>query len=195
VGRSGPSRRSGAAPPSRRAAIARAAIRLFGAGQFHGVNVPTISRAAGVAEGTIYTYFKSKEELARVVLAEASAEIERELLAGVPQQAGPLEQLELAAHVLLQVAEDDLERARFVLCVDHRAYLGVSSGLSGAVELLVANAFRAGLTKPLAAELLARVWLGVVAAVVRARAEGELTVGLTEVAESVASAAVDAIRA
>src|SRR5688572_19582420 len=152
MGRSGRSTRSGAAPPDRRAAIARAAIRLFGAGQFHGVNVPTIARAAGVAEGTIYTYFRSKEELARALLVEASAEIERELLAGVPQLAGSLEQLELAAHVLLQVAEDDLERARFVLCVDHRAYLGVESGVIGAVELLVANAYRGGLTKPLPVE-------------------------------------------
>jgi AcrR family transcriptional regulator len=158
------------------------------------VNVPRIAREAGVAEGTIYTYFKSKEELARLVLAESSAEIERELLAGVPQQAAPLEQLELAAHVLLQVAEDDLERARFVMCVDHRAYLGVESGVAGAIELLAANAHRGGLTKPLGAELLARLWLGVVATVVSERASGGLTVPLAEVAESVARAAVDAIR-
>jgi AcrR family transcriptional regulator len=158
------------------------------------VNVPTIAREAGVAEGTIYTYFPSKEELARELLVEASTEIERELLAGVPQLAGPLEQLELAAHVLLQVAEDDLERARFVLCVDHRAYLGVEGGVIGAIELLVANARRGGLTKPLPVELLARLWLGVVAAAVCRRASGEPP-PLGELADGVARAAVDALRA
>jgi AcrR family transcriptional regulator len=158
------------------------------------VNVPTIAREAGVAEGTIYTYFKSKDELARALLAEASAEIERELLAGVPQLAGSLEQLELAAHVLLQIAEDDLERARFVLCVDHRAYLGVESSVIGAIELFVANAYRGGLTKPLPVELLARVWLGVVAAAVCRRASGEPP-ALADLADTVARGAVDAIRA
>jgi AcrR family transcriptional regulator len=158
------------------------------------VNVPTIAREAGVAEGTIYTYFRSKEELARKLLGDASAQIERELLAGVPQLAGSLEQLELAAHVLLQVAEDDLERARFVLCVDHRAYLGVEAGVIGAIELLVANARRAGLTKPLPVELLARLWLGVVAAAVRRRAAGEPP-PLADLATHVARAAADAIRA
>ena len=148
-----------------------------------------------MAEGTIYTYFKSKEELARTVLAEASAEIEQELLAGVPRQAGPLEQLELAAHVLLQVAEDDLERARFVLCVDHQAYLGVESGVTAAIELLVSNAASLGVAKPLPPHLLARVWLGVVAAAVCARAGAGSVAPLGRVADAVARAAVDAVRA
>jgi AcrR family transcriptional regulator len=159
------------------------------------VNVPRIAREAGVAEGTIYTYFKSKEELARTVLAEASAEIERELLAGVPRQAGPLEQLELAAHVLLQVAEDDLERARFVLCVDHAAYLGVESGVAAAIESLVSSAAALGAAKPLSAHLLARMWLGVVAAAVCARAGSGSAEPLGGVADAVARAAVDAVRA
>ena len=158
------------------------------------MNVPTLAREAGVAEGTIYTYFKSKEEVARAALAEASAQIERELLAGVPQQAAPLEQLELAAHVLLQVAEDDLERARFVMCVDHRAYLGSESGVVGAIQLLVSNAARQGLTKPLRTELLARLWLAVVSAAVCERSGGG-SEQLGDVADSVARAAVDAIRA
>ncbi len=158
------------------------------------MNVPRIAREAGVAEGTIYTYFKSKEELARVVLGEASADIERELLAGVPRQAAQLEQLEIAAHVLLQVAEDDLERARFVLCVDHRVYLGVESGVEGAVESLIASAARLGQVKSLPVGLLARMWLSTVGAAVDERASGRTAEPLPRLAEHVARAAADAVR-
>ncbi|HEY3079655.1 MAG TPA: helix-turn-helix domain-containing protein [Chloroflexota bacterium] len=180
----------------KRSAILRAAVRLLARGEFHGTNVPRLAREAGVADGTIYNYFQSKEDLARQALVAASAEIERDLLAGVPQQAGPLERLELAGLVLLQIAEEDLERARFVLCVDHAAYLDerTPGGLVAPLALLIAGATARGEAKPLPAELLARLWLGVVAAAVDARASGRLTRPLPAVAEAVARAAVDAVR-
>jgi AcrR family transcriptional regulator len=187
----------GRGEPDKRAAILRAAVRLFARGEFHGTNVPRLAREAGVADGTIYNYFRNKADLARQALAASAAEIERDLLAGVPQHATPLERLELAALVLLQIAEEDLERARFVLCVDHAAYLGGqgSGRLVAPVALLVAAAAARGETKRLPPELLARLWLGVVAAVVDARASGRLARPLPEVAEAVGRAAVDAVRA
>ncbi|HEV8633379.1 MAG TPA: helix-turn-helix domain-containing protein [Chloroflexota bacterium] len=191
INRGGPAGRR-----DKRSAILRAAVRLFARGEFHGTNVPRLAREAGVADGTIYNYFQNKEDLARQALLAASAQIERDLLAGVPQQAPPLERLELAALVLLQIAEDDLERARFVMCVDHAAYLGepAPSGLVAPLALLIAGAAARGEAKPLAPELLARLWLGVVGAAVDARASGRLERPLPEVAEAVARAALDAVR-
>jgi hypothetical protein len=115
----------------------------------------------------------------------------------VPQQAGPLERLELAGIVLLQIAEEDLARARFVLCVDHGAYLGerTTGTLIAPIALLIAGASACGELKPLPPELLARLWLGVVGAAVAARSGGRLDRPLPSVAEVVARAAVDAVRA
>jgi len=57
--------------PDKRGAIPRAAVRLFGSGHFHSTTIPVLAREAGVAEGSIYNYFKSKEDVAFVALAEA----------------------------------------------------------------------------------------------------------------------------
>lgn len=43
--------------------ILRAAVKVFAKSGFHATRVSEIAKAAGVADGTIYLYFKSKEEL------------------------------------------------------------------------------------------------------------------------------------
>src|SRR3954463_12113239 len=53
------SRRSG----DKRERILRAAVKVFAKNGFHATRVSEVAKAAGVADGTIYLYFKSKEEL------------------------------------------------------------------------------------------------------------------------------------
>jgi TetR/AcrR family fatty acid metabolism transcriptional regulator len=43
--------------------ILQAAVRVFARNGFHATRVSEVAKAAGVADGTIYLYFKSKEEL------------------------------------------------------------------------------------------------------------------------------------
>lgn len=183
----------------KRGAILRAAVRLFGEGQYHGTSIPTLARAAGVAEGTIYIYFASKEDLAYTALAETSGAIERELVNSVPQQADPLRQLGYAATFLLQVAEENIEAARYVLCVEHERYLGKRTAeamaLPSLLEFVMANAVSRGETKILPPDVLVQLWLGVVRAGILARANGLLSRPLTDLAEQIALAAVDAIAA
>lgn len=56
----------------RRAQILDAAIEVFGRKGFAAANVADISKAAGIAKGTIYLYFQSKEEILMTILAERS---------------------------------------------------------------------------------------------------------------------------
>src|SRR5438270_7483770 len=53
--------RNGAA--GKREAILRAAIRVFAHNGYFNSKVADIAGAAGVADGTVYLYFKSKEEI------------------------------------------------------------------------------------------------------------------------------------
>src|SRR5579883_2305801 len=53
------SRRSG----DKRERILDAAVRVFAKKGFHATRVSEVAKAAGVADGTIYLYFKSKDEL------------------------------------------------------------------------------------------------------------------------------------
>jgi TetR/AcrR family fatty acid metabolism transcriptional regulator len=48
---------------SRQASILAAATRVFAASGYHGARVSEVARAAGVADGTIYLYFRSKRDL------------------------------------------------------------------------------------------------------------------------------------
>ncbi len=52
-------RRSG----DKRERILNAAVRVFAHSGFHATRVSEVAKAAGVADGTIYLYFRSKEEL------------------------------------------------------------------------------------------------------------------------------------
>jgi TetR/AcrR family fatty acid metabolism transcriptional regulator len=47
----------------KRERILRAAVKVFARSGFHATRVSEVAKAAGVADGTIYLYFKSKEEL------------------------------------------------------------------------------------------------------------------------------------
>jgi TetR/AcrR family fatty acid metabolism transcriptional regulator len=69
----------------KREAILRAAIGVFARNGYFNSKVADIARAAGVADGTVYLYFKSKEEILRSVFerhaGEAIAEARRETAA------------------------------------------------------------------------------------------------------------------
>jgi TetR/AcrR family fatty acid metabolism transcriptional regulator len=59
---------NGASSKRRRASdkrdrILKAAVKVFAKNGFHATRVSEVAKAAGVADGTIYLYFKSKEEL------------------------------------------------------------------------------------------------------------------------------------
>ena len=56
----------------RRERILDAAIQVFGKKGFAGANVADIAEAANIGKGTVYLYFKSKEEIFSAILSERS---------------------------------------------------------------------------------------------------------------------------
>ena len=55
--------------------ILEASAKLFATRQFHEVLLSDVAAAAGVGKGTIYTYFKNKDELYRSVLYRGFTEL------------------------------------------------------------------------------------------------------------------------
>src|SRR2546421_12840059 len=66
------SQRNGAA--GKREAILRAATRVFARNGYFNSKVADIAAAAGVADGTVYLYFKSKEEILHSIFDQNMAE-------------------------------------------------------------------------------------------------------------------------
>ena len=95
----------------KREAILRAAIKVFARSGYFNAKVADVAKVAGVADGTVYLYFKSKEEILRsifdrgieILIAEA-----RQLIEGVTD---PRERLRRIARLHLERLGDDRDLA------------------------------------------------------------------------------------
>ncbi|MGB8330927.1 MAG: TetR/AcrR family transcriptional regulator [Polyangiales bacterium] len=56
--------------PDKRARILKAAIKVFAKNGFYATRVSEIAKAAGVADGTIYLYFKNKDDVLITIFEE-----------------------------------------------------------------------------------------------------------------------------
>src|SRR5712691_12093728 len=85
----------------KREAILRAAIRVFAHNGYFNSKVADIAGEAGVADGTVYLYFKSKEEILHSIFDRS---MEEAIAAGRKQLEGladPREALRRIAHMHL----------------------------------------------------------------------------------------------
>jgi TetR/AcrR family fatty acid metabolism transcriptional regulator len=94
-----------------------AAVRVFASRGFHATRVSDVASAAGVADGTIYLYFKSKDALL-VSLFESHVErllafLEQEL----PRSASPSEKLKRIVEVQLGLLEGERDLAEVVTVI------------------------------------------------------------------------------
>src|SRR5512147_1012413 len=171
-------RRDGEATKER---LLRAALELYGSSSFLSTTTPALAERAGVAEGTIYRHFTSKEHL----LNEAYRRAHRWVL-GLLEQfdterhlRGP-ERLALLGKTLTDTAANDPALVRMLFSTAHEPFLDQQSrGLrrefvDGLVQL-VAMGKSDGQVRPGPAELWASVWLAIVSYAVERVAAGEWT--------------------
>jgi len=109
VGRSAEDRRA-----ERERQILEAAVRAFSRQGYHHCTVAQVAREAGVADGTIYLYFRGKEDLLvsafRHVMGGILEEMDRELA----PLADPIHKLRRLVEIHLEVMERDPELAAFL---------------------------------------------------------------------------------
>lgn len=77
----------------KRRRIIDASIEVFAAKGFFGARVAEIAEAAGVADGTIYLYFRSKDEILISLFEEKMAEINRRFASLLAQFDDPAQKL------------------------------------------------------------------------------------------------------
>jgi AcrR family transcriptional regulator len=109
--------------PKDRAAAVRGALRaLVARNGFHGASMSAVASEAGVATGTAYTYYASKDDLVLAAYRETKAEFSAAAVAGLDATAdagGQFRGIWLAAYRHLNAHPD---HARFLLQVDHSPY-------------------------------------------------------------------------
>lgn len=106
-----------------RAALVRGALRTLVAEHgFHGASMISVAKAAGVATGTAYIYYPSKDALVLATYLETKAELGAAALADLTDELAPAERFRriwLAIYRHLRARPD---HARFILQVDHSPY-------------------------------------------------------------------------
>jgi AcrR family transcriptional regulator len=111
------------ATDDKREAILDAALTLFSERTFDGTPVPLVAEKAGVAAGTIYRYFPSKEALVNVLYRRWKVEKHRMISEARTLAATPREQFSAFWRSLWRFAVD---HPRAIACMDthhHAPYL------------------------------------------------------------------------
>src|SRR5687768_14843268 len=151
--------------PDKREAILRAATDIFAGRGFFNAQVADVARAAGVAAGTVYLYFRSKDDLLVSIFERTMREAIADGRACVAPLADPVEQLRAVARVHLERLGTDrslavvfqvelrqstkfMERLSATLLRD---YLGIIRGIIVAGQ--ASGAFRREINATLAAKL------------------------------------------
>ena len=113
--------------PVDRAAAVRGALRtLVARNGFHGTSMSAVAGEAGVATGTVYTHYASKDELVLAAYRETKAQLAVAATAGLDagaEAAARFRSIWLATYRYLKANPD---HARFLLQVDHSPYRGAA---------------------------------------------------------------------
>lgn len=99
----------------RPAAIRRALRELVAENGFHGASMGAVAREAGVATGTAYVHYDSKEELVYATYLEIKAELAEAVLPQVELDAEPRDRFIQMWTALYRYYESDLSKAKFLV--------------------------------------------------------------------------------
>ena len=113
-------------PPDRPARIRQALRHLVAERGFHGASMQAVAKVAGVAAGTAYVHYGSKDELVIDAYRELKGELSAAAVAGVDPGDGPEEQFRVLWANIHRFLLAEPERARFLLQVDVSPYAGTA---------------------------------------------------------------------
>jgi AcrR family transcriptional regulator len=146
--------------------LVRAALELFTTQGYHPTTTPAIAKKAGIAEGTIYRHFTSKQQLLNE-LYRGAARWATKLVREADGHAGPpREKLARLGALLLDGAVREPAVVRLFFFQDHAPLLDEGSRATarefrGALESVLAQGKADGTVRAGGVDVLAAAWLGV----------------------------------
>src|SRR5262245_6867838 len=100
-----------AAPEGKRGRILDAAIKVFAAEGFYNAKVSQIAQLAGVADGTIYLYFKSKDDLLINLFEDRMEQVNANLREAIATESTAVARLRRIVKLHLELVEQNREMA------------------------------------------------------------------------------------
>jgi len=167
------------AAEDKRERLLDAALELFELRGFDGVAVPEIARMAGVATGTIYRYFETKEALVNALYRRWKQAYNEAVLAPLPGAPSPREMFGLYWKRMAEFARKNPRAMRFLDLHHHASYLDAEScrahnAYRDAAEGFIAAARAAGAIRTLEPALVVALMWGASAGLTKFAHEGVL---------------------
>ena len=163
-------------PKNTRERLVRAALELFTSQGYHASTTPQVARRAGVAEGTIYRHFTSKEQLLNEIY-RAAVRLFTQSVKDVPSAIACRERLAQVAGRWGEVASDDPALVKLVFSAPPTALLddqsrNVREELRAELEKVVASGKATAEIRPGPAYLWTDIWMQLVALMLERVAAG-----------------------
>jgi AcrR family transcriptional regulator len=160
-------------------AILDAALALFVERGFYGTAVPEVAKRAGVAAGTIYHYFDSKEALVNALFRQHKEAIARQVYTTFPAAAPPREQFAAMWRDMAAFALEKPKAFAFLELHHHASYLDAESrALDNQLKMFAAGfiqlAQQSGVFKKMDVTLMMELIFGAFVGMMRAHYEGRL---------------------
>jgi AcrR family transcriptional regulator len=167
-------------PTDKYDAILDAALQLFSERGFHGTAVPAVAERAGVAAGTIYHYFSSKEALVNALFRKWKEQIARSIYTAFPHGMSPREQFRNMWNQMATFALAHPKAFAFIEFHHHASYLDNESiALDRTLKQFgvayVTQAQAAGVMKQHEPLILLELVLGAFHGLMKAHIDGRLT--------------------
>lgn len=160
-------------------AILSAALSLFVSRGFYGTAMPPLAKKAGVAAGTIYHYFDSKETLVNVLFRHWKGLIAQRIYTAFPHGAPAREQFRAIWMSMADFALENPEAFAFLEFHHHASYLDDESRTLDASLKIFGEAFvvlaqKAGTLKDVPPVMLMELTFGAFNGMMRAHYDGRI---------------------
>jgi AcrR family transcriptional regulator len=176
----------------------RAAIDLFAVRGIDGVSIADIAAAAGISQGALYRYYRSKDELARHLFGEAYKQTGTQLRAMVEHEQGFEAGVKAMIMHFCRLYDQDAALFRFMLLAQHELLPVVTDDQNAPVAVIegvVRDAINADEINGTDVGAVAATIMGIVLQTALFHIYGRITGQLSEQAPSLARAAIAASRA
>ncbi len=172
-------RRRTDATVDRRESILDAALECFVLRGFHGTAIPEIAKGAGIAAGTIYHYFHSKEAMVNALFRKWKGEIAQRVLTAFPAGAPVRDQFRVMWRTMTDFALSHPRAFAFLELHHHQDYLDdesrvMENNLKDFGALMVMRAQQEEQVKPGSTALLMELVFGAFIGMMRAHWDGRV---------------------
>jgi TetR/AcrR family transcriptional regulator, fatty acid metabolism regulator protein len=136
--------------PDKPQQIIEAAVRVFARRGYYNSRVSDIAREAGIAAGTIYLYFKTKDDILVTLFRDKMAEFVgalRKAIAGEPDAASKIRRLVSLHFAMLEENPDLAEVVQVELRQGQKFFRGASSQEIGAYFTLIGSVLEEGVAQ------------------------------------------------